>query len=116
MRPYLKLLSILYYSGGILHLLDLLNLRLEFSKMNPTWKVWTIFLLISDCVVATGLWNKKLFGIYGFLTIATSQILIYSFFKDTFGDQSFLIIFHVLTLVTFFALKAHKGLTKTKSS
>lgn len=105
MKLYLRILAVFYSAGAILHLLDVFNLRLEFSSMNPTWKAWTVYLLIFDSVSALGLWRQKSWGTILFLVVALSQLMVYTSFTHLFGNQYPLVIFHLLTLTIFVFLK-----------
>lgn len=104
MKYFLKILSGCYFVGAILHLLDILSLRQDFSTLNETWKLWTIFLFAADSFVAVGLWRRSKLGIIGFIIIAVLQLIAYTAFRETFGSQSFLIVFHVLTISIFVGL------------
>ncbi len=104
MKLYLRILSALYFLGFIFHLLDVFDLRLSFSQMSPTWKLWILYLLVADLLAAIGLWKLKRWGINLFLFIATIQVISYSGLIDTFKNQMFLILFHVLTLAIYFVL------------
>lgn len=104
MKAYLKFLAIIYLIGFALHFLDLLDLRMKFSEMTTTWKIWTSFLLSADLIAFIGLWRGKFFGEVAFFAIAISQLIGYGFFKEVFGNQLFLIVFHSATLSTYLAL------------
>lgn len=108
MKIYLRLLSILYLSGFLLHVMDLMDLRLVFTDMNLTWKAWIVFLTIGDFIAAVGLWLLKPWGIIAFQMIAISQLVAYLGFKDTFGGQTALVVFHVMTLTVYCFLKVKK--------
>jgi hypothetical protein len=64
-----------------------------------------LFLLAADSVTALGLLTKKKFGEYGFLIIATAQLVAYVGFADLFGKQTFLTTFHILTVAIYLCLK-----------
>lgn len=44
MKKYLKILACLYFLGGVLHILDLFDLRLKFSELENYWKIWISYL------------------------------------------------------------------------
>jgi len=98
MRLYLKFLSICYAAGAILHMLDIFDLRNEFSQMNSIWKLWILFLLLFDSVAAPGLWFGKTWGVLIFLMIAILQLIAYVGFRSIFGQQTFLVVFHIVTV------------------
>lgn len=104
MKIYLRILSVLYAVGALLHYLDLVGLRLDFAEMSMAWKAWIIFLAVADTVAAVGLWKTKTYGVVTFLVVAISQLIAYVGFSDFFGNQTFLIGFHVATLVVFVAI------------
>jgi hypothetical protein len=95
---YRRLLAIAYAVGALLHVADVFGLRLEFSRMPMVWKAWILFLMVGDVIAAVGLWKHRGWGVAAFLTIAFSQLFAYSFCVETFGRQSFLVGFHVVTL------------------
>lgn len=105
MKLYLRILAILYGVGAILHLADILDLRLLFSEMDLIWKSWIVFLFIGDSIAAIGLWKQMVFGEIAFLIIAATQLVAYLGFQGGFGDQSFLVLFHVFTVGIYLALK-----------
>lgn len=106
MKIYLRVLAICYMTGAVLHAFDVLAARLNFLDMPVGWKVWTVYLLIADLVAAIGLWKQKSWGIALFLLIGCTQLLAYIGFRSYFGDQSFLIGFHIITVGTFVLLSA----------
>ena len=105
MKFYLRLLAILYFIGAVLHFLDLFDQRLVFSEMDSILKTWIVYLLIGDFVAAVGLWRCKKFGEITFLIIAVSQLIAYGIFESVFGDQTLLIIFHLVTVFLYEFLK-----------
>lgn len=107
MKKYLKILACLYFLGGVLHLLDLFDLRLKLSGMATHWKVWIYYLTTMDLVTSIGLWTQKWWGVYCFLLVAVSQLIAYGMFKNYFGSQNFLIFFHLTTLIIYGILNAN---------
>ena len=101
MKLYLRTLSVLYLIGASLHVLDLFDLRLHFSEMNFIWKVWILYLCVFDLFASFGLWKQTRWGKALFVFIATSQLVAYVGFQYFFGQQYFLIAFHILTLAIF---------------
>ncbi len=104
LRFFLRVVSVLYILGAILHVLDILDLRLKFSEMDLVWRIWIVFLCLADFAASFGLWKNRSWGIYLFFLIAVSQIVAYVGFKTIFGDQQPLIVFHLITLALFFIL------------
>jgi len=105
MKSYLRVLAILYLFGGILHLLDLMDLRLKFSEMPTVWKTWIVYLFALDLLAAAGLWKRTQWGVNCFLLVAFSQVIAYVGFSSYFGQQFYLVAFHVITLAFYFFLK-----------
>jgi len=105
MKIFLRILSLFYFVGFFLHLMDVTSLRLNFSEIPIEWKVWIVFLLIADLFAAIGLWFYKKWGIQLFLAIAILQLVAYSGVLDSPANQIFLISFHCLTLFTYFFLR-----------
>ncbi len=102
---YLKVLSILYFTGALLHFMDVLDLRLKYSEMTDIWKMWTLFLLFADLAAAVGLWKNTIWGIGFFLLVAGSQIITYTAFQSIFAKQPLLVWFHIFTLGLYFYLR-----------
>jgi len=102
---FLLVIGCLYGGGFLLHLLDIFNLRLNFSEMNTLWRSWIVFLLIFDLVAAIGLFFKKWWGQLAFLLVAICQLIAYTKFFDVFGSQELLVYFHWTTLGTYLFLK-----------
>lgn len=101
MKIYLRILSVLYFVGGVLHLFDLFGLRLKLEELSLVWKIWIIYLMIFDIAAAIGLWQLKKWGTGLFLIVAVSQLVAYIGFADHFGKQYFLIVFHLVTLIIY---------------
>lgn len=104
MKTYLKVLAACYFVGFALHVLDLLELRLPFWGMPTGWKLWIVYLLIADLGAAVGLWMQQPWGVGLFLLVAISQLVAYLGYHSYFGDQEFLIAFHIITLLIFVVL------------
>lgn len=102
MKIYLKILAGLYLIGGFLHILDLFDLRLQFSQMPTIWKIWIVYLTIFDLTASVGLWQQKNWGIFLFAIVALSQLVAYLGFMDYFGAQYPLIGFHLISLLLYF--------------
>ena len=115
MKKYLKILACLYFLGGVLHILDLFDLRLKFSGLETYWKIWIIYLCIMDLITAVGLWGFKRWGVYCFLIVAASQLIAYIGFQKYFGNQFSLIVFHLLTVLIFMIMRSEKIRNKTQS-
>ena len=105
LKFYLRIISVLYFLGTVLHILDILDLRFKFSTMTSIWKIWTVFLIIADAIAAVGLWKGKLIGECAFLLVAITQLLVYSVFLSYFGNQQELILFHSITICIYMVLK-----------
>lgn len=101
MKKYLKILACLYFLGGVLHLLDIFDLRLKLSEMATYWKIWIYYLVVIDLITSFGLWTQKQWGIYCFLFVALSQLVAYVVFKNYFGSQPSLIVFHLVTVLIY---------------
>lgn len=98
------ILAVLYFIGFLLHALDVMNLRLNFSEMDLIWKSWILFLMTFDLLASIGLFLKKLWGELFFILIAVAQLIAYIGFPSFFGEQGFLIYFHVICLSIYTAL------------
>ncbi len=108
MNLFLRILSVLYFIGFVLHLLDLFGLRLDFVSMSIEWKAWIIFLMIGDLVASIGLWRQQKWAVFLFIGIAIFQLIAYSGLLDSPMNQVFVICFHILTVSVYFFLKQVK--------
>jgi hypothetical protein len=99
------ILAVLYFIGFLLHALDVMNLRLNFSDMDLIWKSWILFLLLFDLFASIGLFLKSLWGELLFILIAVAQLIAYIGFPSFFVEQEFLIYFHLICLSIYTALK-----------
>lgn len=111
----MKVLAVLYFVGGILHVMDIFDLRLKFSEMDSVWKIWIVYLCAFDLMASIGLWKTRAWGVYLFLLIPASQLIAYIAFKSFFGEQRELVLFHILTLTMFFVLIALQKLWRHKN-
>jgi hypothetical protein len=109
MGLYLRFLAVCYLSGFLQHLADLFDLRLKFSQMTPVWKAWVIYLAVFDALATVGLWRRQLWGVALFLFIAGTQLVAYLGFPETFGAERGLVVFHVVTVAVYFALRQRTG-------
>ena len=78
MKTYLRILAAFYFLGFFLHILDIFNLRLNYSEMPTLWKTWIVYLTVFDLAAAVGLWRKKIWGEMAFITVAISQLIALS--------------------------------------
>lgn len=102
---YIKVLSVLYFIGFVLHVADLFDIRLKFSAMNFTWQSWIVFLTVADLITAVGLWRLHRIGILGFHVVAITQLIAYTVLAKVFGFQIEPIIFHAVTLLTYHSIR-----------
>jgi len=107
-QAFLYVIALCYAVGFLLHAMDLFDMRLPFSHMERYWQVWIVYLLIGDFVTAVLLWRRSFWGIVGFQTIAVTQLIAYLFFEEYFGRQGFLVVFHVVTLATYWKIHARQ--------
>ncbi len=112
---FILFLGFAYAVGFVLHLLDVLNLRLQFDTMDSIWKTWIIFLLIFDLLASIGLFWKKFWGELLFILVAVVQLIAYTQFKAIFGEQDFLVIFHSACITFYVLLKGLAGWQKAGS-
>lgn len=109
LKYYLRFLSLVYFVGFILHVADILDLRLKFSNMDTGWKIWIAYLCIADLIASIGLWKHKTWGVVSFFVIAISQLIAYLGFIEKFGRQDFLVGFHILTLAAYLLIRFRKN-------
>ncbi|MEL7038196.1 MAG: hypothetical protein AAFO04_21650 [Cyanobacteria bacterium J06592_8] len=112
MGIYLRVLSLVYLYGAVVHFANLLGFgELSWREMPLSWKLGDIFYGVLDPITAVGLWLKTTWGIAGFLLAAMSQIILYLGFPAWFvftpeHQQTLwsLVIFHLISLGIFFSL------------
>ena len=86
---YLRILAIIMAYGASVHLSNILGLgEMPWQEMPLTWRVGDIVYGIIDTVTAIGLWQKTVWGIFGFLGAIASQFLLYTIFIDYFAFTS----------------------------
>lgn len=86
---YLKILAIIMAYGASVHLSNILGLGgMPWKEMPLTWRVGDIVYGIIDTVTAITLWQKTVWGIFGFLGAIASQLVIYTVFIDYFAFTS----------------------------
>jgi hypothetical protein len=105
-------LSAFYFVGFIMHGMDLFDFRLHFSTMTFNWKAWTVYLVVFDFLAAIGLFKGKRWGEIYFLLVAGTQIIVYTKFRAIFGNQNFMINFHIVCLVIYVLLKGIEQIRK----
>ncbi|MBE9046531.1 hypothetical protein IQ255_19310 [Pleurocapsales cyanobacterium LEGE 10410] len=89
MGIYLKILAMMIAYGALVHLSNLLGFgEMPWQEMPLTWKVGDIVYGILDTLTAMGLWQKTVWGIFGFLGAIASQLIIYTVFIDYFAFTS----------------------------
>mgnify|MGYP007118530614 CR=1 FL=1 len=113
MLIYLRFLAVSYFVGFVLHTMDVLDLRLQFSQMSLIWQIWIVYLMIFDFLASVGLWLARAWGVFIFVTIATSQLVAYIFFQNIFGSQMPLVFFHFASLGMFFLILVQRKLRRS---
>lgn len=113
MLIYLRFLAICYFVGFVLHAMDVLDLRLQFSQMSLIWQIWIVYLLIFDFLASVGLWLARAWGIVIFVTVAASQLIAYIFFQNIFGSQMLLVYFHFATIGMFSLILVQRKLRRS---
>ncbi len=54
------------------------------------------------------LFKKSKWGVWALHVVALSQLLVYGIYENLFGRQPVLVVFHVLTLLTYWKIVAHQ--------
>ena len=106
MTIYLKILSVFYAYGALIHIADLLGLGrylgqthgLTFAQMPIAWKLATVYFSILDTIAAFGLWKGTWWGVSCFLLAAASQVVMYTALTEIFTKQPGLVVFHLVTV------------------
>ncbi len=114
MSLFLRIMAVFYFIGSVIHLADLLDLRMQLSLLPLEWKVWIWYLFLSDFAAAVGLWLKKPWGQGLFVLIAISQLIAYLGLPSFFGPQPLLVVFHTATLLIYFILLVLRLKTRSK--
>lgn len=113
MGTYLRLLSVAYSAGLVLHFMDLTDRRYNFSSMAPPQRVWSACLFVGYFLAATGLWFRFAWGVVAFITLAAAQWIAAIAFPHDVGRHWFLLAFHVVAILVFIVvylmtLRSHK--------
>lgn len=108
-RVYFRILAAFFAMGAVLHVGDLIGLRLQyrlgmgpnlaFSEMPLQFQAATVFLAIFDTLAAIGLWRLAWWGVLSFLTLAGTELIAYARFAHYFGeDMLHLAVFHGIAI------------------
>jgi hypothetical protein len=98
----LRLLSVGYAAGLVLHFMDLTDQRYSFTGMPPAQKAWSVCLFIGYFLAATGLWFRLAWGVVAFMTVAAAQWIAAIGFPQEVGRHWFLLGFHAAAILLFF--------------
>ena len=112
MGIYLRILSLFYLYGCIVHCANLLSFgEVSFVQEPLSWQIADISYGVLDAIAVIGLWLKKPWGIACLFLAAISQLVLYVGFPQWFAfnqEQRNLlwdmVIFHCITLSVFFLL------------
>ncbi len=112
MGIYLKILGLFYLYGAIVHYANLLGFgEMPFIEEPLSWQIGDVSYGILDSLTFIGLWLKTRWGIVGFFTSASSQLILYVGFPHWFAFTTehrqllwSMVIFHIATLLIFFGL------------
>lgn len=111
MTVLLRVLACAYTYGAIVHLFDFLGLGEMPDPIPLSWRIADIYYGIFDGVAALGLWQKRMWGVVTFCTLAVSQLIVYLAFPRVFALTSehqqllwTMVAFDGLSLTLFFSL------------
>ena len=78
MKIYLRILSVFYFCGALMHIADLLNLGqshgLKFSEPFLAWKITPLHFALLDTAATIGPWNGLASGLHGRFTLKPLMI------------------------------------------
>jgi hypothetical protein len=121
LRWYLLLIAAFYAYGAAVHVANMASLTgFDWLAAPRLWQALDIVYLVLDVAVVVGLLLKHAFGLGAFIVAATSQIVLYTVFRDhvaMLGTPhaldpaqvdylTTLVAFHVVTVVIFALLAA----------
>lgn len=96
------MLAVLYLGRTLIHLLDLLDIRLKFSQMGVISQSWTLYLFFADLVAAICLLTATRLGELIFVWIAIIEIAVYVNWSQYLGKHYGFLIFHLFSLGGYF--------------
>lgn len=86
MAIYFRILAVIIAYGATVHIANILGWgEIAWAKMPLSWRIGDIVYGCLDLVTAIGLWQKTSWGIVCFLSLITSQFIIYTIFIDYFA-------------------------------
>lgn len=109
---YLRLLTLFYGYGAIVHLFNLSGWgSLSHEAIPGYWLVADSVYLILNVTMVFGIWLRKRWGVVAFLVAACSQIILYTWFPGAFSmneqqeDALFgILVFHLATVLLYIGL------------
>ena len=76
----------------------------DFEAMTVAWRLATMYLAVVNLVAAVGLWMRVAWGNVVWLCAAASEIAFHTFFRETFGSDYVVVVFHLFALGGYAAL------------
>ncbi|CDO58462.1 hypothetical protein BN1012_Phect248 [Candidatus Phaeomarinobacter ectocarpi] len=114
LRWYLLFIAAFYAYGAAVHVANMASLTgFDWLAAPRLWQALDVVYLVLDVAVVVGLLLRHASGLYAFIVAATSQIILYTVFRDDVAmlgtshalepEQmaylSTLVMFHIVTLV-----------------
>lgn len=73
----------------------------DFFNLSPEWMVAIGFFAVFELVAAVGLWLLASWGTVVWLIAASTEVVLHTVFRDTFGFEPVILAFHATTVVIY---------------
>ena len=113
-KTFLRILSVIYALGALLHLIQFLNIpitgrELMYADMPPALRAMVKVLLFLDTGTAVGLWLAKRWGVTFFLMAAFGHVILYTAFSALYGGGWGMVAIHALAITGYLVFWFRSG-------
>jgi hypothetical protein len=101
---YVRVLAIAFLVSGLRRwavLLGPLAPGGDFFNLSPQWMVAIGFFAVFELVAAVGLWLLASWGTVVWLIAASTEVVLHTVFRETFGFEPVVLAFHGVTVVIY---------------
>ena len=104
---YLRVVAMLLLLVGLARACQILGIVPEghrFEDLTPAMRAGATALLLVDIMASVGLWIGAVWGPVMWALALAVEVLMYTFFADTFGSYPLRVMIHVMFFLGFLAL------------
>lgn len=103
---YLRLLASFFFISGVLRWFTILGVPGwgDFDDLETHQQVLVGYCAVIALVASVGLWIQASWGTVIWLIAALSEIVAFTAFRDVFGGNLPLVVFHFITLIAYLVL------------